>query len=1113
MQRHLKHVRCGLKRSYSPAGQLLATAWDALNVARESKALVLTKHGKIIRLNNLATEMLGQGLATLQGRPIAELFESHPPHTARWETNLRTDPAGQIAVEITWQPLQGPLSDVDVYALRDLRARRAAAAHVERQSRRIAQQAQDLKTQNAVLDAALSHMVQGLAMFDAEQRLIIANARFAEMYGQSLDDVRPGTPLREIIAHRIASGLYVGTTVDEVLARMRERVARQRVSHMTSQMGDGRTIAVSIMPRPDGGWVTTHQDITEREKLAGRLEEQNELLQQREAELAFYNHRFETALNQMSQGFCLFDANQRVVVANHRYTEIYRLKPGQVKPGTTLQEILSARLATGLYDNADGAKFVREGVANFGERASQVMRLTDGRVISVVRVPMPDGGLVSTHEDITEREQLHAQIAEQHIQLEAAMENMLQGVAMFDAELRLVVCNRRYAEMYGLRADQVRPGTTVKQIFESRIANGHYHVKDTESFVDGWVNRFGELSSRIQELVDGRIISVTRRALSNGGRLITHEDITERERLNARLAEQHRLLELQDEKLRQQNQQLDAALENMMQGLAMFDAEQRLVVCNRRYAELYGLRPELLQPGTTLRQLLEYRHMAGAFGDIEFEPFANEWLAEFAKASTRVQELADGRTLSIVRRPMANGGLVSTTEDITERRRSEAKITHMALHDALTGLPNRVLLNERLERRLASVRRGEMVATHMLDLDHFKNVNDTLGHAAGDKLLQLASARLRSVVRQTDTVARMGGDEFAIIQVGLTQPADATTLAYRVIEALSRPYEIEGQQAIIGTSVGISIGPGDGETPDQILRSADLALYRAKEDGRGCFRFFERDMDTEMQARRVLELDLRKAVERGEFELHYQPVLDLTSNRIASCEALLRWHHPERGMLWPDSFIRLAEEIGLIVPIGTWVLREACAAAARWPDDVRVAVNLSPAQFRHPGLLLAVTNALARAGLAPDRLELEITEAILLEDSETTLEVLYRLRELGIRVAMDDFGTGYSSLSYLQSFPFDKIKIDGSFVRDVVESTGSLNIVRAVAALARGLGMTATAEGVETQAQLDAVRSEGYAEMQGFLYSKPLPVQAIERLLADVAEEKRSLAVTGRFQS
>jgi diguanylate cyclase (GGDEF)-like protein len=426
----------------------------------------------------------------------------------------------------------------------------------------------------------------------------------------------------------------------------------------------------------------------------------------------------------------------------------------------------------------------------------------------------------------------------------------------------------------------------------------------------------------------------------------------------------------------------------------------------------------------------------------------------------------------------------------------------MALHDTLTGLPNRVLLNEHLEQALARVKRGEIVATHIFDLDHFKTVNDTLGHPTGDKLLTMAADRLRTLVRETDTIARMGGDEFAIVQVGIAQPADATSLAQRIIAVVSEPYDIDGHQVVIGASVGIAVGPNDGTTTEQIIRNADLALYRAKGDGRGTYRFFEPEMDAQMQARRELESDLRKALSANEFELHYQPVVDLASNEISGLEALIRWRHPSKGMVAPNMFIPLAEEIGLIIPLGEWVLRQACATAALWPAQLKIAVNLSPAQFRSPGLLQAIVGALAASGLAPDRLELEITEAILLQDSEATLAMLYSLRELGVRIAMDDFGTGYSSLSYLQSFPFDKIKIDRSFVRDIAESTGSLNIVRAVAALAKGLGMTATAEGVETAEQLDTIRAEGCTEMQGYLFSRPLPACEIEKLfLSDFSDQ------------
>ena len=423
----------------------------------------------------------------------------------------------------------------------------------------------------------------------------------------------------------------------------------------------------------------------------------------------------------------------------------------------------------------------------------------------------------------------------------------------------------------------------------------------------------------------------------------------------------------------------------------------------------------------------------------------------------------------------------------------------MALHDGLTDLPNRTLLNERLEHALARVRPGEIVAIHLLDLDLFKNVNDTLGHAVGDKLLKAVAERLRALVGEADTIARMGGDEFAIVQAALAQPTDAATLAARIIEAIGQPYDVDGHQVMIGTSVGIAVGPADGAHADQLTRNADLALYRAKSEGRGTLRFFEPGMDVQMQARRELEHDLRKALAAGEFELHYQPVLNLARNDITGVEALVRWRHPERGMIPPGEFIPLAEEIGLILPLGEWAIREACATAAAWPGDLRVAVNLSPAQFRSPGLVQVVVDALATSGLAPERLELEITESILLHDSKTTLAMLFQLREMGVRIAMDDFGTGYSSLSYLQTFPFDKIKIDRSFVKDITHAAGSLNIVRAVAAMAKGLGMQTTAEGVETQEQLDAVKAEGCTEMQGFLLSRAVPAGEIAKLLEAAA--------------
>jgi diguanylate cyclase (GGDEF)-like protein len=523
-----------------------------------------------------------------------------------------------------------------------------------------------------------------------------------------------------------------------------------------------------------------------------------------------------------------------------------------------------------------------------------------------------------------------------------------------------------------------------------------------------------------------------------------------------------------------------------------------LVLCNARYLQIYGLEPDKVAPGMTMGELVELRVANGLLSDKAAGQIVDTVMRERpeAKFSQFNSYLNDDRCIAITVQPMADGrGLVTTHQDVTEQRRSEAKITHIALHDILTGLPNRVLLNEQLEKALTRAPRGELVAIHVLDLDNFKAVNDTLGHPLGDKLLKMVADRLRDQVRDIDTIARMGGDEFAVVERQISKPADAIPLARRMIDVVSEPYEIDGHQVVIGTSIGIAVGPQDGTTPDQLMRNADLALYRAKGDGRGTFHFFEPAMDALMQARRIMEHDLRKALANREFVLFYQPMVDLATNEINGFEALLRWQHPEKGMIQPGAFIPLAEEIRLIVPLGEWVIREACAAAAQWPDQLRIAVNLSVAQFRSPDLVPVVTDALATTRLAPGRLELEITETILLEGSETALATLHQLRALGVRIAMDDFGTGYSSLSYLQSFPFDKIKIDQSFIKGIVNGAGSLNIVRAVAALANGLGIVTTAEGVETTEQLDIVRSEGCTEMQGFLLSKPLPGSEVQQLL------------------
>lgn len=542
--------------------------------------------------------------------------------------------------------------------------------------------------------------------------------------------------------------------------------------------------------------------------------------------------------------------------------------------------------------------------------------------------------------------------------------------------------------------------------------------------------------------------------------------------------------------LETQTLRFESSLDNMSHGLCMFDADRRLVVSNRRYCDMFGLTPSQIAPGMTEAQLMDLSmNEQGGAGP---GAVVNRTVEEAG-----VLHRANGNLIAVLRRPMANGGEVVTYEDITERRLAEAKMVHMARHDPLTNLPNRRLFQEELDHALSHVEAGEKIAVLFLDIDHFKSVNDSLGHPVGDELLRAITKRLRSAVRAADTVARLGGDEFAIVQAHAAQPFNSTLLANRLIEMMAAPFLIAGNEIVIGTSIGIALSPEDGMEPQQLLRNADMALYRAKEDGRGIHRYYEAQMDARVKQRRALELDLRRALQLDEFTLFYQPTVDTASELITGFEALLRWRHPTRGMIQPDDFVAMAEETGLIVPIGEWIIARACSDAVTWPDGITVAVNLSPVQLKSPNLVPAVKAALAASGLAPERLELEITESVLLQDNEKTMSVLHQFRAFGIRIAMDDFGTGYSSISYLRKFPFDRIKIDRSFVNEMADRKDSLAIIRAVSAIGVSLNMATTAEGVETREQFERVKSEGCTQVQGYLFSKPRPAAEVAMLIAE----------------
>ena len=571
------------------------------------------------------------------------------------------------------------------------------------------------------------------------------------------------------------------------------------------------------------------------------------------------------------------------------------------------------------------------------------------------------------------------------------------------------------------------------------------------------------------------------------------------------------ILQIQSrQKLETQKLQLDAALTNMSQGLLMFDSSERIVVCNSRYIEMYRLSSQVVKPGCSLRELLKHRVAAGSFLSEDPDRYLSELRALLAQGKTvsRTTELTDGRVIAVSNRPMEDGGWVATHEDVTEAKRTEQRILQMAHHDKLTGLPNRAAFNEyfaaTLERSATS---GEQFAILSVDLDRFKEANDVYGHSVGDALLRQVARRLQEAARGT-FLARVGGDEFAVVVSAGPQPAAAATLAERLLAAFADEFEIEDQRIQISLTIGGAVYPTDGADAKTLMVNVDAALYRAKSEMRGVVVFFEPEMSARLRERHALQQDLRSAIARGELLLHYQPQVRMTGEMIGF-EVLARWQCPKRGMVSPGTFIPIAEENGLIIPLGEWVLRAACCEAASWPRPLTIAVNISPIQFHHGDLPRLVHSILLETGLAPSRLELEITEGVFINDFSHGVSILRRLKSLGVQIALDDFGTGYSSLSYVHSFPFDKIKIDQTFIGDLRHSRHSMAIVRAVIGLGHSLNMPVLAEGVETQAQRGVLMKEGCDEAQGYFFGRPLPIAEQAELIGRRANAPKNYALAG----
>jgi diguanylate cyclase (GGDEF)-like protein len=939
---------------------------------------------------------------------------------------------------------------------------------------------------------------------DSSGSIIIRNLEGVVMAAQGLSQdvlgkkvVQPA--LTEALT-RSASGHFTGAAIDGV-----DRLVAYRTSDkfpLIFTVGQSEDSILSEYKQNRAAYIIVASIVTVIVLIATgfairyqiRLDNNRRDLKQLNDEISRQNVRFDAALTNMPSGLAMFDADGNLTVWNERFADIYRMPDELLRQGTSIHSIVK------YCDQTRGRKL---DVTGFVDKLRRKLRetgrshatayLKDGRIISIVEAAIAGGGWVGIHEDITAQQMQKKLVAENAAELElinarfnAALRNMSQGLCLFDPDQRVVMSNARYAEMYRLREDQVKPGTTLQEILQARAKNGAGFTTNAEAYISVDLKR----PSETRQLSDGRLIAIKRQPMANGGWLTTHEDVTAEKKSEKLLAEKAAELEVM-------NTRFSSALSNMAQGLCMFDGEKRLTVWNDRFAQLYNVPEWLLKVGTPYAEIATH-HIAYTLGkpidDEEVRAQAEALLALPPDAS-RIDELPDGRCMQLTRSPMQGGGWVAMIEDITERRRAEAEIIHLARHDALTGLANRGEFNARLDEASKRLKRnGGGIAVMMIDLDRFKAVNDTHGHLAGDQLLSEVGRRLQSTIRETDVLARLGGDEFAIIQEGgHEQREGAVAVALRIIEVMAKPFDLNGHEASVGTSIGIAMAPEDGVEPGDLLKRADLALYSVKSSGRNDFRIFQNEMLEIVNTQQSAERELREAIAQGQFELHYQPVVDVKTRELRGVETLVRWRHPTKGMIAPDNFIPLAESTRLIVPLGEWILKQACADAAAWPAHVKVAVNISAIQFKKGNLFEVILETLVSTGLPPERLELEITETSLLENQEAHLTTIRQLKNLGLSIALDDFGTGFSSINYLTIFPFDKIKIDKSFTKGVLSRGECKAVVASALALAQGLGIVTTVEGVETEEQFEYMRAAGVELAQGYLFGKPVPLAEFDR--------------------
>lgn len=802
-------------------------------------------------------------------------------------------------------------------------------------------------------------------------------------------------------------------------------------------------------------------------------------LQQRDTEIAEIKRRFDVTLSNVSQGIAVIDGEGRIQVHNDRWLALTGLTPDDVANHPFLHELVEKMLANGEFV-ANGTAYEQalrmEGCEPRTRTLDRVR--PDGTVLRVQTKKLDDGGQVQMVSDISDLVKRQVEIEATHASLQQTLENVSQGIIKLDADNYIAFYNTRFKEILGIPDDAIRIGMDFMDLLEYQIHSGEF-----DEFPPEFVERlYGIARNRRAERYErprknGTIIEVCSIPLEDGGIVRTFTDVTEARRREAAIA--------------QAEAEFRSLYENSIVGIYRSSLDGRNIRANPALVRLNGFssEEEMVREVSDIAKdwYVDPDRRAEFVALMERDGRVTDFVSEVHRYKTR-ERIWITESAWVVRdkdgMPLYYEGMVI---DATDRRKAETEIAHLALHDMLTGLPNRTFFLDELRSALQTRRKNEEAAVLCLDLDRFKDVNDTLGHDAGDVLLKLAARRIKRLLPRNSLAARFGGDEFAILLSSLRERESVIQLARAVVKTLSAPFRIRGKRVYVGASIGIALSPGDGEDIHDLLKKADIALYRSKQDGRGTYSFFDIAMTATLLARREIEVELRRAIANDEFELHYQPIIDLETNRPVLFEALVRWRHPQKGLLYPASFIDIAEESGLIVAIGEVVLRQACRTFAALPGNVAVSVNLSPIQFRNHQLAAVVVNVLASTGLAPTRLVLEITESVFLADDPQTINILRQLRQLGVRIALDDFGIGHSSLSYVQKFPFDKIKIDRSFIQETGDGSMNMAIRRAILGLGQDLDIEVIMEGVETEHQRDFLIYEGCRYAQGYHFGRPEP--------------------------